>query len=120
VVVAKTYAASVAAVFPHDLLCTQCYMVLNVEVLPAWNNVLSRIRISIRPDGTIEQFEGDFQRRDIELASLKPRKILAQVLFGIEPCNETQILRRPDVLMLQYLLRDEFTDEQLLELPYNL
>ncbi len=60
----------------------------------------------------IEQFEGYFQRRDIDLAALEPRNISAQALFGIEGCNETQILKQPDVLMLQYLLHDEFSDEQ--------
>jgi kojibiose phosphorylase len=69
--------------------------------------------LPVQADGLIEQFEGYFQRRDVDLAALEPRHISAQVLFGIEGCNETQILKQPDVLMLQYLLRNEFSDEQI-------
>jgi trehalose/maltose hydrolase-like predicted phosphorylase len=85
---------------------------LNSDVLAKWEDVMSKIYLAVHPDGLIEQFEGYFQRRDVNLASLEPREISAQLLFGIEGCNETQILKQPDVLMLQYLLREEFTDEQ--------
>jgi trehalose/maltose hydrolase-like predicted phosphorylase len=85
---------------------------LSHERLAAWKDVISRIHLSVRSDGLIEQFDKYFQRRDVDLASLEPRTISAQALFGIEGCNETQILKQPDVLMLQYLLRSEFTDEQ--------
>jgi len=47
----------------------------------------------------------------VDLAALEPRHISAQVLFGIEGCNETQVLKQPDVLMVQYLLRDQSTDD---------
>ena len=85
---------------------------LSAERLTKWNEVIARIYLPVRSDGLIEQFEGYFQRRDVDLASLEPREISAQVLFGIEGCNETQVLKQPDVLMLQYLLPNEFTDEQ--------
>ena len=86
---------------------------LTPERLENWREVLSRIYFPIHPNGLIEQFEGYFQLRDVDLASLEPRNISVQVLFGIEGCNETQVLKQPDVLMLQYLLRDEFSDEQI-------
>ena len=35
-----------------------------------------------------------------------------QALLGIEGCAETQNLKQPDVLMLQYLLPELFTPEQ--------
>jgi len=81
--------------------------------LPAkWKEVLTHIYLPVRSNGLIEQFDGYFQRRDVDLASLEPREISAQALFGIEGCNETQVLKQPDVLMLQYLLRSDFTEEQ--------
>lgn len=86
---------------------------LTPSLLAKWEEVLSKIYLPVRADGLIEQFEGYFQRRDVDLASLEPRHISAQALFGIEGCNETQILKQPDALMLQYLLRNEFTDEQI-------
>ncbi len=82
-------------------------------MLTKWRDVLTRIYLPVRSDGLIEQFEGYFERREVDLALLEPRDISVQALFGIEGCNETQILKQPDVLMLQYLLRDEFTDEQI-------
>lgn len=86
---------------------------LTPSLLVKWKEVLSQIYLPVRADGLIEQFEGYFQRRDVDLASLEPRHISAQALFGIEGCNETQILKQPDALMLQYLLRNEFTDEHI-------
>jgi trehalose/maltose hydrolase-like predicted phosphorylase len=85
---------------------------LTSELLSQWRNVLANIFVSIRSDGLIEQFEGYFQRRDVSLPSLEPREISAQMLFGIEGCSETQVLKQPDVLMLQYLLPEQFTEEQ--------
>jgi kojibiose phosphorylase len=85
---------------------------LSQERLTKWNDVLTHIYLPIPEDGLIEQFEGYFQRRDVNLASLEPREISAQLLFGIEACNETQIIKQPDVLMLQYLLPDAFTEDQ--------
>lgn len=85
---------------------------LTPERLAQWREVIRLIYLPMRADGLIEQFEGYYQRREVDLAALEPRSISAQVLFGIEGCNETQVLKQPDVLMLQYLLRDQFTDEQ--------
>ncbi|HSL44656.1 MAG TPA: glycoside hydrolase family 65 protein [Anaerolineales bacterium] len=85
---------------------------LNPDRLNKWKDVLDGIYIPMAGDGLIEQFEGYYQRRAVDLAALEPRNISAQVLFGIEGCNETQVLKQPDVLMVQYLLRDRFTDEQ--------
>jgi trehalose/maltose hydrolase-like predicted phosphorylase len=85
---------------------------LTPDQVARWRHVLFHINLPIRLDGMIEQFEGYYQRRPVDLAVLEPREVSAQVLFGIEGCNETQVIKQPDVLMLQYLLRDHFTDEQ--------
>ncbi|MEO8357527.1 MAG: glycoside hydrolase family 65 protein [Chloroflexota bacterium] len=87
-------------------------LALSPELLAKWRDVLTLIYLPIRSDGLIEQFDGYFRRRDVDLAALEPRDISAQELFGIEGCNETQVLKQPDVLMLQYLLRHSFTDEE--------
>jgi trehalose/maltose hydrolase-like predicted phosphorylase len=73
--------------------------------------VIAKVYLHIEKSGLIEQFEGYYQRKDIDLAALEPRTKSAQEIFGIEGCNETQILKQPDVLMLQYLLREHFSDE---------
>lgn len=86
---------------------------LTPQRLDHWRDVIEKIYLPGEPRGAglIEQFQGYFQRRDIDLAALEPRAKSAQEVFGIEGCNETQILKQPDVLMLQYLLRDHYSDE---------
>jgi trehalose/maltose hydrolase-like predicted phosphorylase len=84
---------------------------INEKRLKKWRDVIEKIYLHIEPSGLIEQFEGYYQRKDVDLAALEPRTKSAQVIFGIEGCNETQILKQPDVLMLQYVLRDHYSDE---------
>jgi kojibiose phosphorylase len=85
---------------------------LTAKRLAKWRNMIDNMCLPVQPDGLIEQFEGYFQRRDVDLAALEPRAISVQQLYGIEGCNETQVLKQPDVLMLQYILPDHFSDEQ--------
>ncbi len=84
---------------------------LNEKRLEKWRDVIEKIYLHIEPSGLIEQFEGYYQRKYVDLAAMEPRTKSAQEIFGIEGCNETQVLKQPDVLMLQYLLRDHYTDE---------
>lgn len=81
--------------------------------LAHWRDVAQNIYLPLAADGLIEQFEGYFQRRDVDLRSLEPRTQSAQLIFGIEGCNQTQILKQPDVLMLLYLLREHYSQEQI-------
>ncbi|HLE27547.1 MAG TPA: glycoside hydrolase family 65 protein, partial [Anaerolineales bacterium] len=84
---------------------------LTPSALARWREVIEKVHLHVEPSGLIEQFEGYFQRKDVDLAVLEPRTRSAQEIFGIEGCNETQALKQPDVLMLQYLLRDYYSDE---------
>ena len=84
---------------------------LSEQRLKKWHEVIEKIYLHIEPTGLIEQFEDYYQRRDEDLAALEPRTRSAQEIFGIEGCNETQILKQPDVLMMQYILRDHYSDE---------
>jgi kojibiose phosphorylase len=84
---------------------------LTEERLTRWRDVIEKMVLPVGPDGLLEQFEGYFQRKDVDLAALEPRTLSVQALFGIEGCNATQILKQPDVLMLQYLLRDHYSEE---------
>jgi kojibiose phosphorylase len=91
---------------------------LTEDILTKWRKVISRMYLPIRSDSLIEQFEGYFKRTDIDLAALEPREISAQVLFGIEGCNETQVIKQPDVLMLMHLMPNEF-DPALVRVNYD-
>ena len=87
---------------------------LSEERLAKWRDVIEKIHLHIEPSGLIEQFEGYYQRKAVDLAAMEPRTKSAQEIFGIEGCNETQVLKQPDVLMLQYLLREHYSDESVL------
>ena len=65
--------------------------------------------------GLIEQFEGYFERTDADPVLMRDpaRTTSIQQLYGIDETNDTQVLKQPDVLMLQYLLPEQFTEEQL-------
>jgi trehalose/maltose hydrolase-like predicted phosphorylase len=78
---------------------------LNDDEFKRWQEVIDRIYLPFdAKTKLIEQFEGYFQRKDIDLAALEPRTESVQALFGIEGINETQVLKQPDVLMLMYVL----------------
>ncbi|MFZ6020709.1 MAG: glycosyl hydrolase family 65 protein, partial [Chloroflexota bacterium] len=68
--------------------------------------------------GLVEQFEGYFQRKQIDLQALEPRTQSIQSLLGIEGASEANILKQPDVVMLAYLLPELF-DENKLRVNYE-
>jgi kojibiose phosphorylase len=83
---------------------------LTPERLTRWREVLARLYLPAAADGLIEQFEGYFQRRPVDMAAYEPRTRSFQELLGIEGANAAEVLKQPDVVMLQYLLRDQFSD----------
>jgi kojibiose phosphorylase len=87
----------------------------NEKEMEKWRHVIEHMYVPFDAHTKlIEQFEGYFQRRDVNLAELEPRTDSIQALFGIEGANETQVLKQPDVLMLIYLLPDLYDHETLL------
>lgn len=86
---------------------------LTADRLAHWRDVIERMHLHVSETGLIEQFDGYFARQDVDLVALEPRTRSAQEIFGIEGCNDTQVLKQPDVLMLQYLLQDQYTEDQI-------
>ena len=88
---------------------------LNDERLAHWAHVIGGMFMPLDPEsGLIEQFTGYFALEDVDFAVLRdPKRTQSmQALLGIEGCAETQNLKQPDVLMLQYLLPEQFSAEQ--------
>ncbi len=81
---------------------------LTPDLLQTWRTVMDHIYLPVMLGGLIEEFEGYFKRKDVDLAALEPRQVSAQSLFGIEGCADTQVLKQLDVLMLMYLLPEDF------------
>jgi kojibiose phosphorylase len=86
---------------------------LNETRLAKWRDVIDKVWVHIEPNGLIEQFEGYFQLKDVNLADYEPRTSSMQEIFGIEGANEYQAIKQPDVLMLQCLLLDHYTPESI-------
>lgn len=84
-------------------------LALSDDLYAHWRTVIAKIYLPQDANtGLIEQFEGYFKREDVDLPALEPRHKSVQSLLGIEHTNLTQVLKQPDVLMLIYLLPDEF------------
>jgi kojibiose phosphorylase len=79
--------------------------------LEHWQDVIQKIYLHVDENGLIEQFEGFYQRRYVDLLALEPRTESAQAIFGIEGANQTQVLKQPDVLILLYLLQQDYSHE---------
>ncbi|MEA5563979.1 beta-phosphoglucomutase [Anabaena sp. UHCC 0399] len=87
---------------------------LTPEIETYWQDIINKIWILYDPStGLIEQFEGFFQLKDINLADYEPRHQSIQAILGMEGTNHTQVLKQPDVLMLLYLMRTSA------EFPYD-
>lgn len=80
---------------------------LNPDRLRLWSEIIRRIWIPYDEErGLIEQCEGFFQLKDIDLEDYEPRTRSMQAILGIEGGNQRQVLKQPDVLMLLYLMRN--------------
>jgi kojibiose phosphorylase len=87
---------------------------LTPKRLAHWQDVCDRIYLPHDPEtGLIEQSEGFWQLKDIDLASFEPRHRSIQAILGIEETNKCQVLKQADVLMLLYLLRDRYDQHTL-------
>lgn len=85
---------------------------LRERELANWQHIIDRIYVPYNPQTKLmEQFDGYFQREDIDLAGMEDRTESVQAILGIEGVNETQVLKQPDVLMLMYLLPNLFDAE---------
>jgi beta-phosphoglucomutase len=79
---------------------------LTSEQLLHWQATIAQIYIPYDAEtGLIEQFEGFFQLKDIDLRDYEPRTRSIQAVLGIDETNQRQVLKQPDVLMLLYLMR---------------
>lgn len=59
-----------------------------------------------RPDGHHEEFAGFDELDDVDLGSIGPLPVAADVVLGRERTAGTKVLKQPDVLMAHHLLGD--------------
>lgn len=100
--------------YPSTALRLQQELDLNADRFSDWAAIAQNLTVSPDPEtNLIEQCDGFFDLIDVDLADYEPRSRSMQALLGIEPTNQRQILKQPDVLMLLYLLRQQFDHEVL-------
>ena len=83
--------------------------------LLAFHKTIARMYIPYDPKTLlIEQFEGFFKLKDLNLSHYEPRTKSIQTVLGMAATNQSQIIKQPDVLMLLYLLFNtpEFANRQ--------
>ncbi len=88
---------------------------LSAERLQHWAEVSRQMHVYNAVDGLIEQFNGFFNLNDADIAILSDplRTQSMHTILGIEGANQSQVIKQPDVLMLQYLLRDQYSLEEI-------
>jgi beta-phosphoglucomutase len=81
---------------------------LSPERLAHWANIAGCMYVPHDPEtGLIEQFEGFFRLKDLDLEDYEPRTRSMHAILGIEGANEAQVIKQADVLMLLFLLRGQ-------------
>jgi trehalose/maltose hydrolase-like predicted phosphorylase len=84
-------------------------LALTPDRLRKWADIAGCMLVLADPEtGLIEQFEGFFDLEDLDLGAYEPRTRSMQAILGIERAKQVQVLKQADVLMLLYLLRDEY------------
>ena len=59
-------------------------------------------------EGIIEQFEGFFDLEEVNFDEYADRTLSMQQIFGVEGCQKVMALKQADVVMLHFLLRNEY------------
>lgn len=86
---------------------------LDEEEEPAsWRERAARIVMGFDPETLLfEQFRGYFDLEDIDLSEYRDSDLPIDLVLGQERTRGSQVLKQPDVLMLLWLLRDQFPRE---------
>ncbi len=93
---------------------------LTDEEVDTWRQIADKIVFLMGPSGLIEEFEGYFDKTDVIIGvwdehgmPVWPSKVL------LADVKETQLIKQADVVLLLYLLSDEFSlDEKRSNLEY--
>ena len=74
-----------------------------------WKKIVPRIVLNIKRNGLIEQFDGYFKKKKVELKDLKKHPIPDMPKnIKLKDVGKTQLAKQADVVMLLYLLSDNF------------
>jgi beta-phosphoglucomutase family hydrolase len=110
---AAAVVAEMASRWPEPWAQLRAQLKLEDVELDDWAAAARDIYFSLDPKtGLIEQFQGYFALKQLPLSGLVSRIVPVDVLQDLDQVVHTPIIKQPDVLMLIYLLWDEFTPQQ--------
>lgn len=82
---------------------------LSPERLQLWESIVQTMYIPQEPgSGLIEQFENFFKLEYVDISAYEPRQQSMQAILDIEGANRSQVIKQADVLMLLYLLHENY------------
>ena len=82
---------------------------LTDEEVSNWTRIAERILFLVQSDGLIEEFEGYFDRRNVTITDRDDHGMpLWPSAVMLKDVEETQLIKQADVVLLLYLLSDEF------------
>jgi kojibiose phosphorylase len=85
---------------------------LSEEEVRSWERIADEIVLLMGNDGLLEEFQGYFDRRDVTITEWDEHGMPvwpAEVL--LKDVMDTQLVKQADVVLLLYLLSDEFSSE---------
>jgi kojibiose phosphorylase len=85
---------------------------LTAEEVGTWEEIADQLVFLMDPDGLIEEFEGYFQRENVIIRGWDKHGMPAwPTEVALADVKETQLIKQGDVVLLLYLLSDEFSLE---------
>ncbi len=85
---------------------------LKDEELEKWQKKAAKISIPLQEDnGLIPQFEGFMEKKEIDLSAFHGKVGAVVEAIGWEEVNNAQVLKQADVIILLYLLGDNFSQQ---------
>jgi kojibiose phosphorylase len=87
-------------------------MSLTDDEVGNWAGIAERIVFLQRSDGVIEEFEGYFDGLEVTISERDDHGMpIWPASVSISEAKETQLIKQADVVLLLYLLSDQFSDE---------
>ncbi len=105
--------ADLAQSAPDALAAIVAKIGLDPDEVEQWRNVAAKIVYHLDPaQGVLEQFDGYFDRLDVPVTEWDQNDMPRYPEgYHHHNCEETQLLKQPDVVMLMHVLPDEFSEE---------
>jgi len=82
------------------------------DEIDGWGHIAEIMYTGFNPETKVfEQFQGFYEKEQIDLLAYEPRNTAMDVILGHERIQHTNVVKQADVVMAMYLLWDEFTGD---------